>query len=228
MNISDVLSSHASSLNKSSTSGAKASSAVAGNSNPLQRAGSRLQAQIDSTSAQLSSFGRLKSSVSDTQLAAKALAGLPSTASDVELKAAVAKLAAAYNASLGAARTTADKAGMTSEARGALNVGMDLRRAIKTDTATADAMRGMGFVLKSDGTVTVDDKKLDAALKANPAKVRAAMSKVGGQINTVATKELAKDGTMAGSLDSLTRRAGTLQTQATAMSKVMAYMANQA
>jgi hypothetical protein len=53
-----------------------------------------------------------------------------STGSDVELKAAVAKLAAAYNASLGAARTTADTAGIGAEARGALTGGMDLRRAI--------------------------------------------------------------------------------------------------
>ena len=43
----------------------------------LQKAEKRIQSQVDITTEQLSSFGKLKSSVSGTQLAAQTLANMP-------------------------------------------------------------------------------------------------------------------------------------------------------
>jgi hypothetical protein len=187
----------------------------------LKKADARVQSQRDATGAQLSSLGRLKSAVSDVQLAARAAGGLTGSASAADTKTAVSRFVTAFNASLAAAKATsadlaASDANTTTAALGARRVGSELGRSFASMGAS-DALRKAGFKQGADGTLTVDATKLDAALKADPASVQAALAKLGQATEAVATKELASGGRIAKPLTALNQRATALKGQHDAM-----------
>src|SRR6218665_3964342 len=151
MNISQLTSSTSTNANASGTQASTQTSAQATSSaSPLslamQKAGARLQSQLDTTSAQLSSFGKLKSSVSDAQLAAKTLGGLTATSSAADVRTAAGRFLTSFNAAVTTAKATASVAGgSAAEASGANRVTADLNRTLRSNTANMDALRKIGI-----------------------------------------------------------------------------------
>lgn len=209
------------------TGGASASQAAAQatSSSPvaaaLKKADARVQSQRDATGTQLSSLGKLKSAVSDVQLAAKAMGALTTSTTAADAKSAVSRYVTAFNASLATAKATstdmaAGDASTTTAAVGARRVGSELGRSFASAGAS-DALRKAGFKQAADGTLTVDATRLDAALKADPAGVQAALAKLGQATDAVATKELASNGRIATPMAALNQRASKLKGQHDAM-----------
>jgi hypothetical protein len=219
MNINDFVSTGAaakylaSNSNSQSTTGVNAA-APAG----LLKAEKRIQAQVDTTSTQLSSFGKLKSSVSSAQIAARALGSLTSTASSAAEKTAANAFVSAFNSATNTAKTAAAVPGETAAtSNSATRVSKDLLRTVGADAATIDALKKVGFSVNTDGNLVLDAKKFDAAQKADPTGVRATLTKLGQQVDKTATKELATDGNVGNSLSSLNQRATVLKSQQSAL-----------
>jgi hypothetical protein len=210
-----------SSTDSSSTQAAAQATSSSPVAAALKRADARVQSQRDATGAQLSSLGKLKSAVSDVQLAARAVGGLTASTSAADVKTAVSRFASAFNASLASAKATsadmaAGDASTTTAAIGARRVGTEMGRSLAVAGAS-DALRKAGFKQAADGTLTVDAAKLDAAFKTDPAGLQAALAKLGQATDTVATKELASNGRIATPMAALKQRASTLKGQHDAM-----------
>lgn len=187
------------------------------------KAGSRIQSQLDTTTTQLSAYGKLISAVSDTQLAAKSLSSLSAASTAADIKNAVGKLVSSFNTAITTAKSTASIA----EAGNAKRVSNDMGRTITSNPAVLDALKKIGFKQLSDGTLTVDAPKFDAAQKADPAAVEATLKKLSGLVDKVATKELAAGSAVAGAIDALSQRASMLKTQKNAMATLMQQLATQ-
>lgn len=222
MNISDIQSSPTTSkaLNTPSKTAAQESARL----NPLQQVikqtHSKIQAEVDTTTTQLSSFGRLKSALSNTQIAAHALGSLPATASSADIKTAVQNFVSAFNTAMGSAKSTATAAGSAGASHSANRAGRDLGRALSSDLRTLDALKKLGVSLNSQGELAIDSKKFEAAQKANPAGALATLGKIGRQVEKTAIQELAADGHVSGFMSSLQARASQLKTQQSSLTSL--------
>ncbi len=232
MNINQLTNSATSgSLTNNGQSATQATSAANPVSQAMQKAGSRLQVQLDTTTAQLSSFGKLKSAVSDVQLAASALNAFAATTSAADVKTAAARFVANFNAALTTARSAAALRGpVSTESSSANRISRDLGRSVAANTVAMDALRKLGVKQLPDGTLALDTAKFDAANKADPAAVRTALAKTGQQVNQAATKELATGGDVNNLMASLSQRSTSLKTQQSSMlamaQKLAAYRFN--
>jgi hypothetical protein len=179
----------------------------------LQKIETRLQSEVDVTSAQLSSFGQLQSSVSSVQMAAKSLGSVTAKSSTADVKTAADKFVSTFNAAISAAKTTANVPGEMASTQRATRVGRDLGGAVSDNTATFDALKNIGFNMQSDGTVTLDAKKFEAAQKADLTSVKSTLANLGQQVDKTATQELATSGNVGHSMTWLNQRAAILQNQ---------------
>ncbi|MBC7916495.1 MAG: flagellar filament capping protein FliD [Rhodoferax sp.] len=187
-------------------------------SKAMDKAGARIQTLLDTTTAQLSSFGKLKSDVSDVQLDAKTLGATTTQSSVADVRAAASRFATSFNAAVITANSTANLSSASAlESSNARRVTRDLGNALSGNTAIADAAKKLGFKLESDGSLTVDAKKFDAAQKADPAAAQATLAKLAQAVEKSASKELAAGGVVNGSIASLNQRSSTLKTQQSAM-----------
>ena len=202
-----------------SQTSAQASSSLGPVAKALQKAGERIQAAVDTSTTQLSSFGVLKSAVSNIQLAAHALHNLPSPVSAADLRTAASGFTTVFNNAITTAKATATAVGSSSVTASSVRAGAELGRAVTGNTATLDAMKKVGFSVMPDGTLGLDAKRFDAAQKADPVGVRATLAKLGQQVDTAASKELAAGGTVASSLASLNQQASSLKAQQSALLK---------
>ena len=213
MNINDLVQANTAKaylgLQSSTQAGGVAGTGQAG----LQKAEKRIQSQVDVTTAQLSSFGKLKSAVSGTQLAAKTLANLPAASPSAAIKTAADGFVSAFNSAVTTANSTAAVPGESAAARSAGRVAKDLTRTVSESAQTIASLKQMGFNLQSNGTLTLDAKKFEAAQKADPTSVRATLSKIGQQVDQAATQELATAGNVSNSMASLNQRAAVLKSQ---------------
>jgi flagellar capping protein FliD len=214
MNINDIVQSNTArnylglNANTASAGNVKAAGATG-----LQKAEQRIQSQVDVTTAQLSSFGQLKSSVASAQTAAHSLISLPATSTTTTVKTAANSFLTAFNTAMTTAKTTASVPGETAAAQSANRVARDFSRTVSDSTATIDSLKKIGFSLQSNGTLKLDATKFDAAQKADPANVRATLAKMGQQLDKTATQELATAGNVSTSMNALNQRAAVLQTQ---------------
>jgi hypothetical protein len=208
MNISDILNNPANAQTKTAT---QTTAGLSPLEKVRQHANSKIQTEVDATKAQLSSFGQLKSAVSNTQLAAQTLGSLPSTASSAEVKTAVQNFVSAFNSAINTAKTTAATPGAATH--NASQTGRDLSRSVMADLRTFDALKKLGVSMGSDGSLNLDSKKLDTAQKTDPVGAQATLTKIGRQVEKTALKELATDGHVSGSMNSLNARASLLKTQ---------------
>jgi hypothetical protein len=209
MNISDFIKANAATSLLSASSVTQAKGVGLG----LQKAEQRIQAQVDTTSAQLSSLGKLKSAVSDAQIGASKLAGLSATTTSAAIKTAATSFVAAFNAALTAAKSTASTSDDIAVSQSANRAGKDLVRSVSDDKTTLDALKQAGISLGSDGKLALDSKKLDVALNSNGPGLRGALVKLGQHVTTTATTELASQGNVGQSLASLNQRSGILKSQ---------------
>ncbi|MDR7305127.1 flagellar filament capping protein FliD [Rhodoferax saidenbachensis] len=229
MDISQILKSSTTGTNTSPSAqtaeqkAAQAAAKLSPASQAATKAGSRIQSQLDTTTTQLSAYGKLISAVSDAQLAAKSLGGLTAASPAADIKAAVNKLVSTFNTAITTGKATSGIA----ESGNAKRVSNDLGRAVTSNPAVLDALKKIGFKQLTDGTLTLDATKFDAAQKANPAAVEATLEKLGSLVDKVATKELAAGSAVAGSIDALNQRATLLKTQKNAMATLMQQLATQ-
>ncbi len=223
-----------SALNSTSTVGTGGSGASASQSTGatsavsqfLSQADQRILADMNATTAQLSSFGLLKSAVASGQTAAQALTALSANATATSVTKTAADFFNAFNAMVQSAQDTTAVPGSTQAAHSAARVSRDLKWALSSGGATGDAMRKLGFKLQADGSLTHDAQAFAAALNKDPAGVRAALATLGKQVASVAGKELATGGSVAASLASLTQHSTALTAQQQAILKLNQAMAS--
>ncbi len=220
MNITDLVKANAASNYLRTSSATQSVYGTSGVAQGLQKADQRIQSQVDTTSAQLSSFGKLKSAVSDAQIGAKALTHLASATSNTDVKTAATNFVNAFNGAVAAARTTSGVAGDTAANQSASRVSNDLQRTVAADTATAQALKQVGISLNTSGKVVVDSNKFDTAQKANPGAVKDALNRLGQQVGQVAAKELAADGNVGVSMTTLNQRSSMLKSQQATLSSL--------
>ncbi len=226
MSINPVTGSSVASAGSGGTSASQATAATDTVSQLLSKADQRIQADVRSTTAQLSAFGLLKSAVSGGQIAAQALTKLGAAASASTITKATADFFNAFNATVQSAQTTSAVPGSAQAAQSANRVNRDLKWALSSGGATGDAMRKLGFKLQPDGSLSHDPQAFAAALNKDPAGVRAALATLGNQVNAVTSKELATGGSVTTGLANLTQHSSALTAQQQAMLKFEQAMAN--
>ncbi len=226
MNINTIT---GSSLLGSGSTASQSTTATSSSSSPqLAKAEKRIQTDVDSTKAQLSQFGLLKSALSEAQVAAKALSGLTASSSASTTTVALGSFFNRFNGSV----TAANAAATGSAGVNAKRVVQDLKSALRSDPATQAALKTLGLSVRSDGTLVQDAKKFATALNADPAGVRAALAVVGKKVDAVNSRELASNGTVGQALAGLNQHSTVLTAQQKAMTGLQqamaAYKANSA
>ncbi len=218
MNINDIATANTAKAYLGLSPSTQSASAVAGaGSAGLQKAEKRIQTQVDSTSAQLSSLGKLQSSVSGAQLAAHTLGGLTANSTNANVKTAADNFLSAFNGAVTTAKTTATVTADPGASQSAGRVGKNLARTVSESSATIDALKKIGFSMAADGTLALDAKKFEAAQKADPTSVKTTLTKIGQQVDKAATQELTTGSSLSGSLTSLSQRAAVLKSQQSAL-----------
>ena len=186
-------------------------------------ASQRIGQQVSTTNVQLSAFGQIKSSFVDIQSAAKSLSAPGKTSTTEDITKAVQTFASAYNNATSTVNTalTGDGKSPGALAGNALAnlTSFDLKRVVTSGTNTAD-LKKIGVNANKDGTLSVDTKALQSALQANPNAVQDTLAKVGAQAGQVSQKELASNGNVGSSVNTLSTRANYLTAQATAQQKL--------
>jgi hypothetical protein len=229
MNITALLAGSNSTLTGSgsgSTAAQTTATAAASSVSPqLSQAQKRIQADVDSTTAQLSQFGLLKSALADAQTRAKALSGLGTAATPPDVTQALGTFFKAFNSSVGAANTAASASGSALASSNARRVVQDLKSALRADPATDAALKKLGLTVQSDGSLLQDAHKFANALAADPAGVRAALATVGKKVDAVNSRELASNGTVGSALSNLNQHSSTLTAQQSALKSLQTAMA---
>ncbi len=113
MDISQVLKSSTAGTNTNTSStqtaeqkAALATAKLSPASQAVTKAGNRIQSQLDTTTTQLSTYGKLISAVSDAQLAANNVGKLSATSSATDVKTALDKLVRTFNTAVTAGENT--------------------------------------------------------------------------------------------------------------------------
>lgn len=181
----------------------------------LQRSGNKIQTQLDTASASLSTLGKFKAAVAQAQSAAKAVADLKDTATADEVKTAMTSLVEKFNAMVSASSA------VTTDTSGASRISKALVRTLGADMSKISSLRNLGLSKGSDGRYTLDATKLAAAYQASPTGVRDTLDKLGNLMDKVATKELASDGAIVQTSTALTNKASLLQLQKSALQKAL-------
>jgi hypothetical protein len=226
MNINSFQRNTASGLAGTGAASSQASNAVSTPTSPqLVKAYKRLQADVDTTTTQLSQFGLLKSAVASSQLTAHALTNLPSSVSAAEVTLAAGNFFNGFNSTISAANIASSTPGPLAASQSANRVINDLKRALASDPATQEAMKKLGLAIQKDGTLTHDAKKFATALSSDPGGVRTALAAIGKSVDSVATKELANSGAVDTGISSLKVHGVALAAQQKAMKALDAAMA---
>jgi hypothetical protein len=227
MNINTLLGSNTASTAGLSGSTAKSSQATATSATSaplLAKAGQRIQTDVDSTTAQLSKFGLLKSALAGAQGAAKAVAGLTASSSASDTTLALGTFFNSYNGSVSAANAAGAASASGSASGHAKRVVQDLKAALR-EPGTDAALKKLGLSVQSDGMLVQDAKKFANALSTDPAGVRAAMATVGKKVDAVNSRELASDGSVGTALAGLSQHSTVLTAQQKAMKTLQQAMA---
>lgn len=189
---------------------------VQAKSTVLQKAETRIQAAVEQTTTRLSTMGKLKSAVSEVQLASRALHSLTTTASGASVKLAASSLVTAYNNAIKTARVAAAVTGAPSESASAKRASRELLQSVAADAATLASLKKLGISVLPDGTLALDTKALDAAQAANPAGALTTLGKLGSHVDKAATQSLETKSnplSLGSALSSLNLRAATLKAQ---------------
>jgi hypothetical protein len=166
--------------------------------------------------------------LSDGQLASLALTKLTSGSSASDLTQALGNFFNSVNASVGAANTAVLANPASAAASSAKRVLGDLKSALRTDPAMADALKKLGLTLQSDGSLLQDAKKFAASLTADPAGTRVALAAIGKKVDAVSSKELASGGTLGAAMSGLNQHSAALAAQQKALTAAQQAMASAA
>lgn len=185
----------------------------------LEKASTRIEGQLQAAGVRLSSYGQVKSGFARIEDAGKTLAKTDNL-SVADTKKALQSMVAAYNDTRTAAAATSPGS--------ASNAANTLRRTASTDTTRQD-LQTLGITQKSDGSLSIDTKKLDQALAANPDSAKAVATRVGGQFQQNASRALSESGGISKTLNSLNTQNQQLESRLAnlqALSSAQSYSAN--
>ena len=191
----------------SSTNSTNSASTVSQSGNvqkALSTATARLEQERQTTTAQISAYGLVKSDFARVQDSGKALAATQSTTSTADVKKNLQAFVSAYNDTRSAAAKIT-----TGVAQAA---GRELQRTVSTDSARAD-LKSLGITQNKDGTLTLDTKALDQALQTSAATVRDAAGRLGSSAQQTATRVLSDTGGINTSLNALTSREQSIESR---------------
>ncbi len=190
----------------------------------LDLAGKRIDQQKASADVQVSAFGKIKSGFADLQTSGKALSGLSKTATTEDISKAALNFVSSFNGATNAISSATKGDGKTAGALAdnsrARVAGNDLSRSLSSGSTSAD-LKKIGITTGKDGTLSIDTKTFEAALKSDSSAVKETLAKVGGQVEKTATRELS--GNVGNAVNSLTSRANTLATQQASQQSLLAY-----
>lgn len=214
MNINQLLSSRTTGLSTGSRSAqTQATEKLDPVSASINRSKVKLQTQLDTATASLSTLGKFKASISVTQTAAKNLTTLKGASTRDEVKTALTSFITNFNSMVASTKNVA------AETSGIESISKGMTRAMTADFSKISELRQMGFTKATDGTLKIDTAKFDAAYKASPSGVQSTLSKLGQLIDKAAIKELASQGRISDSMDSLTSKTSALKLQQSALIK---------
>ena len=214
MSISQILGTRTSSAATGSQITTKAAAAASPITASINKSTTKLQAQLTTATANLSTLGKFKASVSVSQMSAKSLTSLKDPSTSVEVKKALTTFISDFNNMVASTQTAAaDTSGVNTISRG-------MTRAMTADFSRVDALRQMGFTKASDGSLKLDTAKFEAAFKASATSVKDTLAKVGQMVDKAASKELASDGQISNSMSALGSKSSALQLQQSALLKV--------
>lgn len=179
----------------------------------LQKAEKRIQAQVDVATAQLSTFGKLKSALSDVQAGGQALAAAAGGSKPAAQKAALSQFVTMYNAAIDSAKSAASLAGDGAATQSALRTIKDLLHAVNAKNGSQSVLGQLGLDLGASGKLVWDSSAFDAAQKANPSAVAQGLAGMGQQVSAASTQELATDGHLGLYLSALAQRSSLLKSQ---------------
>jgi len=131
------------------------------------------------------------------------------------VKKALSSFVSTFNAMVASTQSAA------ATSSGVERISRGMTRAMTADFSKVDALRQMGFTKASDGSLTLNASKLEAAYKASPSGVLGTLSKLGKLVDKAAAKELASSGGITSSVSALSNKASTLQLQKTALLKAV-------
>jgi len=204
-------------------SGTFATAGVSHVADVLAQANKRVEQKLDATRVQLSAFGQINSGFANVQSASKALSDPKKTGTAADVEKTAQAFAAAFNNATKTVSAAVNGAGKESgilandaHARLAAN---DLKSIVTSGSNTAD-LKKIGISVNKDGTMSVDTKALQSAIQANPNAVKETLAKVGQQAERISTKDLAKNGNIGGSVNALSGRAKSLETQSAEQQKL--------
>ncbi|HVL02294.1 MAG TPA: hypothetical protein VM553_20890, partial [Dongiaceae bacterium] len=172
----------------------------------------RVRSEVDRTTTLLSSLGKLKSTVADTQSAARSLSGFSATTTPEQMKAGISQLVSAFNATVESSSSMSTTSGGADEILGSARIGQNLKRAIKNDIALADSLSEWGVKVNANGELTFDTKKFDEQ-KSKGNDGLGVFQKLGKAIDGVTTARLDDDGVVGRSMNLLNKRADALKVQ---------------
>jgi hypothetical protein len=208
MNISQIASS--STTSSQSTTATAAANPISAS---LTKSTTKLQTQLDTATANLSTLGKFKAAVSVVQTGAKSLSNLKTGSTSDEVKQALTAFISNFNSMVSSTQALAnDTSGVSTISRG-------MTRAMTADFSRVSELRQMGFTKASDGSLKLDTAKFEAAFKASPTNVQSTLSKLGQLVDKAATKELASDGRISSTMSALSSKSSTLQLQQSALLK---------
>lgn len=214
MNISQILGTRAPSTSTSSQTTTQAATAANPITASINKSTSKLQSQLTTATANLSTLGKFKAAVSVAQTSANGLASLKDPSTSDGVKKALTAFISDFNSMVASTQTAAaDASGVNSISRG-------MTRAMTADFSRVSELRQMGFTKASDGSLKLDTAKFDAAFKASATGMKNTLSKLGQMVDKAASKELASDGRISGSMDALSSKSSLLQLQQSALLKV--------
>jgi flagellar capping protein FliD len=182
------------------------------NSSGLDAAIKRIGQQQSSTNVQLSAFGKIKSGFAGLQTAGTALskASNSATATAADLSNAAHTFVNAYNTTATAISSATKSTGALANDNKANSAGNDLSRTLASGSNISD-LKAIGISTNNDGTLTFDSVKFNAALASNSSATKSTLTSFSSQAVATSTKELS--GNVGSSVNTLTTRAQTLDTQ---------------
>jgi len=216
MNISDFVRSNAATSYLNRSVSTQSSNSV--NLSGLDDAKKRIQSQQDSTTTELSSIGKLKSAISDTQSTAKTLSGFSEKSSFTSVKTGADAFVKSFNSTIGLAKTTANVQTQTSSSQSAARAGKDMGASL--DSKTTESLNKIGITVQGDGTLAIDGKKFAEAQKSDSANVNSTLSDFGKKVDKTAANELASSGSVGKSMSVLNQRSSDLNIQQNTLSAI--------
>lgn len=171
------------------------------------------QQRTSSTQVKLSSFGQIKSALSELQTAAKGLTDGNKLNTVDNAKKAVQKFVGSFNKLNDTTRLATDpgdkgrKPGALAGNDRANQVSKGLQQSVnRSNVAGTPSLASIGISQGKDGALSLDQNRFEQAFKKDQIGTTAALKQLGDRVSRTADKQLADNGEVGGSIGKLTAK----------------------